>query len=151
MQVVDETQPFEGGTLAVSSFGFGGANFHMVLEGKGGQRIQIQQAEDSNLAASDDEEEIGGKSTNDSVIPLASRTAEGLVYLAKVINKVCFKRSAAAGLLREAGKLLQLMLRRASELQWGSNCSGVFCDRNSRGLGLTSGKEHPSCLVAMPG
>ena len=88
-QVVDKTQPFEGGLLAVSSFGFGGANFHMVLEGRGAQRVKIQQAEDSLKAnASDDEDDVSARSAVSFIVPLAARTAEGLVYLAKVINKV---------------------------------------------------------------
>ena len=86
---MDKTQPYEGGLMAVSSFGFGGANFHMVLEGRGAQRVQIQQAENSLHAnASDDEDDASAKSAVSCAVPLAARTAEGLGYLARVVNKV---------------------------------------------------------------
>lgn len=78
-QVCDETIPFSGGLIALSSFGFGGANMHLVMEGKGGSRIKMLR--DSQDGSSEDEQIQG-------VIPLAARTADGLVYLAKIIKKV---------------------------------------------------------------
>ena len=84
LQVVDTTRPFEGGLLALSSFGFGGANMHMVMEGRGGSRINLVQT-DSSSSSSDSASEDGAV---DVVTPLAARTSEGLAYLAKIINEV---------------------------------------------------------------
>lgn len=64
---------------------------HMILQGEAGQRMQLQQAGRSDAALSDDDDDIDGgavKSKQQSVIPLAARTANGLAYLAKVIKKV---------------------------------------------------------------
>ena len=73
MQVVDTTRPFEGGLMALSSFGFGGANMHLVMDGhKAGQRLQLVTLDNAD-------------EHKDATIPLAARTADGLSYLANVI------------------------------------------------------------------
>ena len=59
---------------------------HLVMQGEAGQRIQLQQA--SSDAPDTMEDEDSDTKSKDTIIPLASRTAEGLVYLAKVIKKV---------------------------------------------------------------
>lgn len=38
VQVVSENTPWEGGLVAVNSFGFGGANAHVILESERGAR-----------------------------------------------------------------------------------------------------------------
>lgn len=84
-QVVDETQPFQGGLMALSNFGFGGANFHMVLRGQAAERAQLLLSDSSSSSggSSNGEPTIG-----DNIVPLAARTAHGLAYLAKIINQV---------------------------------------------------------------
>ena len=89
LQVHDETAPFEEGLIALSSFGFGGANMHMVLQGSPGQRLALLDQGDANKAESDDEDDAtGSKKPVGVAIPLAARTAQGLVYLAQVVKKV---------------------------------------------------------------
>ena len=76
MQVVDTTRPFEGGLMALSSFGFGGANMHLVMDGhKAGQRLQLVTVD-------------SGDAKRDTTIPLAARTADGLAYLARIVIEV---------------------------------------------------------------
>ncbi|KAI8442467.1 hypothetical protein MSG28_005966 [Choristoneura fumiferana] len=38
IKVVDRNTPWQGGLVAVNSFGFGGANAHVILESQGGER-----------------------------------------------------------------------------------------------------------------
>ena len=83
LQVVDTTRPFEGGYMALSSFGFGGANMHMVFSGRGGQRINLLQSDSSSSDGS-----VSEDAPADIVTPLAARTSAGLAYLAKIINEV---------------------------------------------------------------
>ena len=76
MQVVDTTRPFEGGLMALSSFDFGGANLHLVMDGhKAGQRLQLVTVD-------------SGDAKRDTTIPLAARTADGLAYLARIVIEV---------------------------------------------------------------
>lgn len=42
MQVVDKNTPWDGGLVAVNSFGFGGANAHVILESRLGARSPAQ-------------------------------------------------------------------------------------------------------------
>ena len=84
MQVVDETTPIRSGLMALSCFGFGGANFHMVVKGDAAQRVQLLQSDGSSSDGSIPEE----PAPTDSIVPLAARTAEGLAYLAKVVTEV---------------------------------------------------------------
>ena len=83
LQVVDTTRPFEGGYMALSSFGFGGANMHMVFSGRGGQRINLLQSDSSSSDGS-----VSEDAAADVVTPLAARTSEGLAYLGKIVNEV---------------------------------------------------------------
>lgn len=69
--------------MALSSFGFGGANMHMVFSGRGGQRINLLQSDGSSGDGSVSEE-----AATEIVTPLAARTSEGLAYLAKIVNEV---------------------------------------------------------------
>ena len=63
----------EGGLIALSSFGFGGANMHLVMDGhRAGQRLQVVTVD-------------SGDTKRDNTIPLAARTADGLAYLARII------------------------------------------------------------------
>lgn len=87
MQVVDTTRPFEGGYMALSSFGFGGANMHMVFSAKGGQRINLLQSDSSSSDGSVSEE-----AQPEIVTPLAARSSEGLAYLANIVNEVLHSR-----------------------------------------------------------
>ena len=82
-QVCDETQPWDGGLVALSCFGFGGANMHMVMEGRATERVQLLQTDSSSDSSIAEEPAL-----SDNIIPLAARTSEGLAYLAKVINEV---------------------------------------------------------------
>ena len=61
--------------MALSSFGFGGANMHAIMDGhRPGQRSQLVTVE--------------APAQPDSIIPLAARTAQGLQFLANVIIEV---------------------------------------------------------------
>lgn len=70
--------------MALSCFGFGGANFHMVVKGDAAQRVQLLQSDSGSSDGSIAEE----PAPTDSIVPLAARTADGLAYLAKVITEV---------------------------------------------------------------
>ena len=96
----DETAPFEEGLIALSSFGFGGANMHMVLQGSPGQRLALLDQGNADKAESDDEDDVtGSKKPVGAAIPLAARTAQGLVYLAQVVKKVLLPVRPAPGAL----------------------------------------------------
>lgn len=45
LRVVDRNTPWEGGLIAVNSFGFGGANAHVVLESEPAQKTRIVRTE----------------------------------------------------------------------------------------------------------
>ena len=84
--MVEETQAWEGGLVAMSSFGFGGANMHLIMQGGARLRTLLQQAHNassSDVSSESDEDTRG----SGNIIPLAARSAEGLVYLAGVIMK----------------------------------------------------------------
>lgn len=97
-QVVDETEPFQGGLIGISSFGFGGANFHAVVEARAGQRIRLYEPAPvaapaaapppvSSSSGSDSGSEASDKPQM-PMVPIVARTATGLAYLAKTIMKV---------------------------------------------------------------
>lgn len=56
---------------------------HMVMSGRGGQRINLLQSDSSSSDGS-----VSEDAPADVVTPLAARTAEGLAYLAKIVNEV---------------------------------------------------------------
>lgn len=56
---------------------------HMVMSGRGGQRINLLQSDSSSS-----DESVSEDAPADVVIPLAARTSEGLAYLAKIVNEV---------------------------------------------------------------
>ena len=82
--MVDETQPWEGGKVALSSFGFSGSNVHMVMEAPSKRRQALLQA--AGPAAATVVE--GAGPWKDGITPLAARTPEGLALLAKAILEV---------------------------------------------------------------
>ena len=80
--------------VALSSFGFGGSNMHMVLEGDA-SRGRITAAADTRVASVasrslGDSAELVDLPAPASATPLAARTAEGLAYLARTVAEVCF-------------------------------------------------------------
>lgn len=85
MQVMQKSTPIDHGLVALSSFGFGGANMHMVMQSYSGDRMQLLSSDSS----SEDSLPLDSGPT-DNIIPLASRTADGLAYLAKIVNEVSF-------------------------------------------------------------
>ena len=56
---------------------------HMVMQSYSGDRMQLLSSDSS----SEDSVPLDA-GPNDNIIPLASRTADGLAYLAKVVNEV---------------------------------------------------------------
>ena len=78
-----ESTPIDQGLVALSSFGFGGANMHMVMQSYSGDRMQLLSADTSS-----DDDSVEQPAQIDNIVPLASRTAEGLAYLAKVVGEV---------------------------------------------------------------
>lgn len=64
----------------MSSFGFGGANVHLVMEGTARSRC--------NLLVQKDIYNSGDANVAPYAIPLAARSAAGLDYLVEVIHKV---------------------------------------------------------------
>jgi hypothetical protein len=44
LQVVTEPTPFEGGIVAISNFGFGGTNVHLLIKGGSGRRTSFSNA-----------------------------------------------------------------------------------------------------------
>lgn len=80
---MQDPTPIDHGLVALSSFGFGGANMHMVMQAYSGDRMQLLSSDSS----SEDSAPIENV-PNDNITPLAARTADGLAYLAKVVNEV---------------------------------------------------------------
>jgi acyl transferase domain-containing protein len=82
---------WQGGFSALSNFGFGGSNVHMVLHGKARPQaatIEIK-AEDANIGITAGPMPCIAPSQNtilDDQIPLLSRTAEGLANLAQKLQ-----------------------------------------------------------------
>ena len=80
--------------VALSSFGFGGSNMHMVLEGDGsrGRVIAAANTEVAPVASGSlgDSTELVDLPAAGSATPLAARTADGLAYLARTVAEVCF-------------------------------------------------------------
>lgn len=119
--MVDETQRWDGGYAAISSFGFGGANMHLVMKGRGGERIQLQTVVGGPSDSTDEDEDFSPEPGVDaSITPLAARTPEGLVYLAKIVSEV--RLSAGPG----------VQCRKHCTLYWhvkqdGMYCHGDFC------------------------
>ena len=71
--------PWTGGYAALSSFGFGGSNVHLVMHGKAAARqpagtMIAMTAEDASLSPRVAEAPL----TRPETIPLAARTPEGL-------------------------------------------------------------------------
>ena len=81
---MDETQPWEGGKVALSSFGFSGSNVHMVMEAPSKRRQALLQATTQAAATAVE----GAGTWKDGITPLAARTPEGLALLAKAILEV---------------------------------------------------------------
>ena len=90
--------------MALSSFGFGGANMHMVFSGRGGQRINLLQSDSSSSDGS-----VSEDAPADVVTPLAARTSEGLAYLAKIVNEVSRPAFPPEGPTQESQFLAVLM------------------------------------------
>ena len=80
---MEKTTEFEGGIIALSSFGFGGSNVHFLLHGAARQRQVLPLADSSNSDNSS-----AAEFQSDNIIPLAARTPEGLADLAKAIGDV---------------------------------------------------------------
>lgn len=92
VQVVERNQEFDGGMVALSSFGFGGSNMHMVMEGDG-SRGRVIAAADTKVApvapgSLGDSAELVDNPVAITATPLAARTAEGLAYLARTVAEV---------------------------------------------------------------
>ena len=92
LQVVDQNREFDGGLIALSSFGFGGSNMHMVMQGQKRDvpvsKNGLKQITDLNTHSVEQPD----SAATAVVTPLAARTAEGLSYLASVIREVRLPR-----------------------------------------------------------
>lgn len=88
--MVDKSTAWEGGYAAISNFGFGGSNVHMLLHGKAhqqGRRVISLTAEDASLApAPMPLSNPTATSELDCIIPLAARTPDGMARLAKALQ-----------------------------------------------------------------
>ena len=92
LQVVDSTRPWEGGYAALSSFGFGGSNVHLLMKGypsprAGAPPLISLTAEDASLAANGaaiPAPPVAFALTD--ALPLAARTAEGMEKLVAAIK-----------------------------------------------------------------
>jgi len=92
LQVVNTTRPWEGGYAALSSFGFGGSNVHLLMHGKPGTHARApplisMAVEDASLTADGEATPAppAGAALEDAV-PLAARTAEGMEKLVAAIK-----------------------------------------------------------------
>ena len=74
-QVVADNTPWHGGTAALSSFGFGGSNVHMLIRGS--------PPKSSSCVVDEVGEPEVGEAT---IIPLASRTSQGMNALAAAVK-----------------------------------------------------------------
>lgn len=89
MQVVDQTRPWTGGFAALSSFGFGGSNVHLLMHRQANPnrvpRVISLRAEDASLTQDQGQQtDIGQLSENGlsgELIPLAARTSQGIEVL----------------------------------------------------------------------
>ncbi|KAK9916399.1 hypothetical protein WJX75_002178 [Coccomyxa subellipsoidea] len=102
IKVVTETNPWEGGIVAQSNFGFGGTNVHLLVQGGPKPSLppgfasstpDISDGEGAMLSDSqgDTDEEVPGYN---AIIPLAARTQQGFDALVKSIQ-------AAPGLIED--------------------------------------------------
>ena len=82
---MDKATPWQGGIAALSNFGFGGSNVHMLLSGKTRQRSQISISAESAGLAPQSPLAIAERNAYDT-IPLATRTAEGMAELVQAIK-----------------------------------------------------------------
>ena len=90
MQVVDSATDWSGGYAALSNFGFGGSNVHMLLYKKPITKAQAQivniTAEDANIESNASPSAMHIVPVVDNIladqIPLFSRNSEGLMRLA---------------------------------------------------------------------
>ena len=91
--MVDQTIAWGGGYSALSSFGFGGSNVHLLLQGqpspqaKPAARVINVTAEDASLAQ-EGQETVDAPLAQpvDDAIPLASRTPQGIEALREAIK-----------------------------------------------------------------
>lgn len=74
---------------------------HLVMTGQARQRTELHQIGNSPslLGLDDDDEDAHGNKPAQPVVPLAARTADGLVYLAQVVKKVRLLKAKARLLL----------------------------------------------------
>lgn len=97
--MVDATQPWQGGYAALSSFGFGGSNVHLLLHGRPGPKGQVISVT-AEVASLQPPSPAGSVQHPvdcfSGIVPLAARTAEGLEQLAAAcqVRKVAFFLSA---------------------------------------------------------
>ena len=92
IQVVDATTAWTGGHAALSSFGFGGSNVHMLLHGRPRSRsvISLTANDASSVPVSPRpaaaEPQPTGPDAIGDLIPLAARTSEGMAALITAIQ-----------------------------------------------------------------
>ena len=92
VQVVDAITAWTGGFAALSSFGFGGSNVHMLLHGRPRSRSVISlTANDASFVPmsprpSAAEPQPTGPDAIGNMIPLAARTSEGMAALISAIQ-----------------------------------------------------------------
>lgn len=92
---------WRGGYAALSSFGFGGSNVHLLLQGQAPKqattavRVISVTAEDAGLAQPVQEAlEASAAVPEDEVIPLAARTPLGIEALREAIKvSICLAKS----------------------------------------------------------
>ncbi len=93
LQVVNQTREWNGGYAALSSFGFGGSNVHLLLQGQThwravrSTRVISVTAEDASLhQPSQEAVNIPASPSPKDLIPLASRTPMGIDALKDAIK-----------------------------------------------------------------
>lgn len=102
MQVVTENTPFVDGTVAINNFGFGGTNVHLIMRGSTRRDVVPDDTGSGMYPYRDNtavfceafcdldiNEQPSDKSflgPDKQIIPLASRTMEGLSKLVDVLN-----------------------------------------------------------------
>ncbi|CAK0786732.1 hypothetical protein CVIRNUC_009946 [Coccomyxa viridis] len=88
LKVVTEPTEFKQGVVALSNFGFGGSNVHLLLKNGGSSEpkpsatvTEITEAEGAQAAAE-------GAGATPEIIPLATRTKEGMAELVKTLKNL---------------------------------------------------------------